>query len=117
MLLIRQLYLLRLLLVVNQNHTQFELVSQKPYKRAGLPDSIVVPSGDDRLLTRARAVLHVMRRLGGVWRVLAGIASPIPMIVLDRVYDVVAAVRHRLFARPSQACPVLPAHLRDRFDS
>ena len=86
-------------------------------KRTGLPDSIVVPSGDDRLLTRARAVLYIMRRLGGVWRVLAGIASPIPTIVLDRLYDVVAALRYRLFARSSQACPVLPADLRDRFDS
>ncbi len=85
-------------------------------RRAGLPDSIVVGTGDGRLLTRSTAVLYGMKMLGGVWRLLAMVCSAIPSVFRDRVYDLVAGVRHQLFARAEEACPTLPAHLRNRFD-
>ena len=40
----------------------------------------------------------------------------VPAVVLDRGYDIVASVRYRLFARPTEACPLLPEHLRARFE-
>jgi predicted DCC family thiol-disulfide oxidoreductase YuxK len=85
-------------------------------RRDGLPDSIVLVTADGDLLTRSRAVLHALRRLGGLWRVLATILAIVPRAVADLGYDAVAALRHRLFARPDDACPVLPADLRERFD-
>jgi len=83
--------------------------------RASLPDSVVVVTAEGRLLVRSRAALHILRRLGGLWRVLAGVAGLVPRPLLDRAYDGVAAVRHRLFARPTEACPVVAPALRARF--
>jgi predicted DCC family thiol-disulfide oxidoreductase YuxK len=84
-------------------------------QRAGLPDSLVVLTGDGRVLTRSRAVRHILSRLGGLWSVLAAMAGVIPAPLGDAAYDVVAGVRHRLFARPPEACPILPVRLRSRF--
>jgi predicted DCC family thiol-disulfide oxidoreductase YuxK len=58
-----------------------------------------------------------MDRLGGFWRVLAIIATAVPGNLQDAAYDTVARLRHRLFARPKDACPLLPAHLRGRFSA
>jgi predicted DCC family thiol-disulfide oxidoreductase YuxK len=84
--------------------------------RANLGDSIVVLTADGSLLTRSAAVLHVLRRLGGLWRLLAGLISLIPVAACDWLYDRIARIRHRLFRRPPDSCPVVPARLRDRFD-
>ena len=85
--------------------------------RAELPDSVAIVAFDGRLLTRSRAALHALSRLGGTWRILAIVASFAPRIVLDRAYDLVARVRHKVFARPEQSCPMVPAHLRRRFEA
>jgi len=81
-----------------------------------IPDSIVLLLADGRLLTRFEAVTEIASRLGGLWRGLALISTPIPTALLDRVYDAVAGVRKKLFARPTDACPILPPDLRARFD-
>jgi predicted DCC family thiol-disulfide oxidoreductase YuxK len=84
--------------------------------RAGLPDSMVVVTGTGAVLTRSAAVLHIMRLLGGWWRPLAAAASIVPEAIRDWAYDRVAAVRRRLFAKPTTVCPLLPDHLKGRFD-
>ena len=81
-----------------------------------MPDSLVVRTDDGRLLTRSAAVLHMLERLGGFWRVLAALAVPFPRPWLDRTYDAIARIRHRLFAKPQDACPVAPREIRARFD-
>jgi predicted DCC family thiol-disulfide oxidoreductase YuxK len=43
-------------------------------------------------------------------------ASAVPLRVLDAAYDGIAKIRHRIFATPADACPILPARLRERFD-
>jgi predicted DCC family thiol-disulfide oxidoreductase YuxK len=82
----------------------------------GFPDSLVVAAGDGRFLTRSAAVIHVMRRLPFPWPVLGALARVVPTFVLDAAYDRVARIRYRLFGRKHTACPVIPAHLRSRFD-
>ncbi|MBW1844234.1 MAG: DUF393 domain-containing protein [Deltaproteobacteria bacterium] len=79
-------------------------------------DSVVLslPNGD--LLVRAAATLEIGKRLGGIWRVAAIAACAVPLGVLDAAYDGIAKIRHRIFATPAEACPILPAQLRDRFD-
>src|SRR5947207_1623893 len=37
-------------------------------QRAGLPDSVVVKTGDGRVLVRSEATGYILRRLGGFWR-------------------------------------------------
>jgi predicted DCC family thiol-disulfide oxidoreductase YuxK len=82
-----------------------------------LPDSVVVMTADGKLLARSDAFLHILRRLGGGWRVLAGALSIAPRGLRDFVYDCVARVRYRIFGRRDDLCPVMPPELRRRFDS
>ncbi len=85
-------------------------------QRAELPDSIIVQTADGTLLMmKSNAVLHILRRLGGVWGFLAAIARFVPRGIRDLFYDRVAAVRHKFFKKPHDACPLMPPELRGRF--
>lgn len=87
--------------------------------RSVLPDSIIVQPTDkpsaDALLAKSSAVLYILRRLGGGWAVLAGIGRLVPGPLRDWTYDRVASVRHRLFKKPTEACPLMPPEMRGRF--
>ncbi len=80
-----------------------------------LPDSVVVATTDHRVLVRSAAVLHVLRRLGGGYWLLAVLSRAVPRFLRDAVYDAVAAARKRLLAPPPEVCPILPPELRSRF--
>jgi len=86
-------------------------------ERANLPDSIIVRTDAGQVLVRSNAVLHVMGRLGGWWRLAAGVVRFVPRPLRDLAYSTVAAVRKRVFGTKSDACPLLPRHLRARFES
>jgi len=85
-------------------------------RRRDLPDSLVLLEDGGRVLTRSQAVRHALLRLGGYWTVVGWIGGLVPTPLGDAAYDLVAGVRHRLFARPPDACPVTPRHLRARFE-
>jgi predicted DCC family thiol-disulfide oxidoreductase YuxK len=85
--------------------------------RSNLPDSLVVLTSEGMLLVRSSAVLHILGRLGGAWRVLGALGRAVPTGIRDWVYDGIARIRHRLFAAPPDACPIVPKHLRERFDA
>ena len=80
-----------------------------------LPDSFVLRTSEGRLLVRSDAVLHILSRLGGFWAVLAGLCRLVPRLLRDAVYDFVARIRLRLFAKPDDYCPLVPKELRARF--
>jgi predicted DCC family thiol-disulfide oxidoreductase YuxK len=82
--------------------------------RRALPDSLVLRTTQGRLFVRSAAVLESLRRVGGVWRGLAAVASAVPAPLGDVVYDLVARSRRRLFREPGSACPVPPAEQRVR---
>ena len=84
--------------------------------RRGLPDSIVVLTPDGTLLARSAAVIHILERIGGPWRLPGGLLALVPQGIRDLGYDGIARVRHRLFGRPADACPVTPPELRKRFE-
>jgi predicted DCC family thiol-disulfide oxidoreductase YuxK len=86
-------------------------------KRASLPDSLVVLTEDEKLLARSAAVLHVLRRLGGFWRIVGAILVVIPRSILDWSYDRVAGARKQLFGTRENLCPVISPELRRRFDA
>lgn len=86
-------------------------------RRAGLPDSIILKRADGELLVRSAAVIHILQRLGGTWGLVGRLLQLVPSRLRDGVYDAIAGVRHRLFAPPADACPLLPTHLRARFDA
>jgi predicted DCC family thiol-disulfide oxidoreductase YuxK len=71
-------------------------------------------SDDARLLRKGRAILFVLRGLGGPWRVLAAAAGILPTAVLDFFYDRVAKTRYRLFGK-RESCRLPSADERSRF--
>lgn len=93
------------------------LASHPELDPASLPDSIVLELENGAILTRSAAALEIASRLGGFWRFLALIGSRLPSGLLDAGYDAIARVRKQLFAQPKDACPILPAELRMRFDA
>ena len=86
-----------------------------PHKGDDLPDSVVLLEPDGTMLVRSSAILRMLDRLGGYWRVIGAVLRPIPRPVLDALYDGVARIRHRLFAKPAEACPLMPPDVRARF--
>ena len=85
-------------------------------RREALPDSVAVLTADGSLLLRSRAAVHILRRLGGVWRALGALLGLVPRSAADFGYDCFAAVRRRLTRQPEGACPRLPPELARRFD-
>jgi predicted DCC family thiol-disulfide oxidoreductase YuxK len=85
-------------------------------RRIGLPDSVVVLTRDGELLMRSTAFLHIFRRLGGGWGILAAMLSVVPRGLRDLIYDFVARIRYRVFGKRDELCPIVPAELRARFD-
>lgn len=72
-------------------------------------------TSDGRLLARSDAMLHILRRLGGGWKILAATLSAIPRPVRDAGYDFIARIRYRIFGRRDDLCPIVPSDLRARF--
>ena len=85
-------------------------------QRNALPDSILVLTPDGRLLTRSAAVSHIVDRLHRPAK-LFWITLPmrLPRPLADLLYRLVARIRHRVFGRTNETCPMLPAELRERF--
>jgi len=82
---------------------------------AHLPDSAAVLTTRGDLIFQSAAVLHVLRQLGGGWRLLGALAGVLPRRLLDWGYTSVARLRRRLLAPPKAACPLVPEPIRSRF--
>lgn len=82
----------------------------------GLPDSVVILTASGEVLTRSRAVLHILYALGGGWRLLGWLGQVLPRFLADALYDFLASNRHRLFKKPGDVCPRLSDEERTRFD-
>jgi predicted DCC family thiol-disulfide oxidoreductase YuxK len=66
-----------------------------------------------RLLEKSDAALFVAGELGWPWKT-ARLLALVPKRFLDRLYDVVARTRYRVFGRYEQ-CRLPPAEFRSRF--
>lgn len=84
-------------------------------RRANLPDSFVLIDETGRLRLKGDAVIHILRGLGGLWSLLSILLRVLPRPLLDAGYDAVGRARHRLFRRPTHACPVVPPAMLPRF--
>lgn len=80
-----------------------------------LPDSIAVKRGDGALLFRSDAVIYILKRLAGIWRVFGTILQLFPRPVRDWAYDLFAAIRKKIFARPEGYCPIVDGSIMSRF--
>lgn len=84
--------------------------------RTTLPDSLVVLTRGGVVLSKSGAVLHLLAKMGGLWRLIAHIARVVPAPIRDAAYDGVARIRYRVFGRRTDLCPIVPAAFRSRFD-
>jgi len=86
-------------------------------RRRLLPDSFVLMDGSGQLRLKSDAVVYILRALGGLWSVLGLALQLVPRMIRDFGYDTVGRIRHRLFHRPANLCPLMPMTLRARFGS
>lgn len=77
--------------------------------------SVIVQTADERTLTKSDAVVHILDRLGGLWRAIGTVFNLVPRALRDVGYDFVARIRYHIFGKVKDACPLLPADLRSRF--
>jgi predicted DCC family thiol-disulfide oxidoreductase YuxK len=75
-------------------------------------DTVCLLDGD-RLSVKADAILDILARLGGIWR-LAGVARLLPQPLRNAAYDWMASRRYRWFGRFEQ-CVIPPPEVRQRF--
>lgn len=83
--------------------------------RSTIPDSLVVITDTDRLLTESEAVLHLLLHLGGAWKFFGWLGRFIPLPIRNGLYKFVARNRKKVFGAPADACPLMPAQYRVRF--
>jgi predicted DCC family thiol-disulfide oxidoreductase YuxK len=55
-----------------------------------------------------------MQNLGGLWSAAALMLRLVPRPLRDAAYDVVGALRYRVFGRAPEACPLVTPQLRKR---
>ena len=84
-------------------------------RREALQPSILVLTTDGRILMRSSAGLHILERLGGVWRMMAIVGRMVPAGIRDVGYRFIARMRHGLLPAPDSTCPVVAPELRARF--
>jgi len=83
-------------------------------KRSGLPDSLILGTGDGVLQLRSAAVIQILERLGGLWTAAARLLRLVPRPLRDAAYDATGALRYRVFGRAPDVCPLMPLQLRKR---
>jgi predicted DCC family thiol-disulfide oxidoreductase YuxK len=86
-----------------------------PIRKPGMV-TIIVKLAEGKELTRSDAVIAVLRRCGGFWRVLGEALRLIPRPVRDLCYSGVASFRYRVFGHAADVCPVLPPEIRSRIE-
>ena len=68
---------------------------------------------NEKLLARSNAILHVFSELGGIWR-LSGAGKVLPRWLRDRLYDLVAKNRYRVFGK-YESCMLPEPEQRRKF--
>jgi predicted DCC family thiol-disulfide oxidoreductase YuxK len=84
-----------------------------PLEGAGETIEVTTPEGVT--LRRSSAVLHLLDRLGGLWRLMGLGGRLLPAFLRDALYDSAARLRGRLFRPPGGSCPLVPSNLQGRF--
>ena len=97
---------------------RFAPLQGKTYADLGHTDkpddlSTIVALIDGELLTRSDAALAIGRELGGLWKLLARLASIVPRPVRDACYRLIARHRLRFFGGP-EACRLPNSGERER---
>ena len=80
-----------------------------------VPDSMVVHTPNNTLLTQGDAALYLARALGGLWAVLGFLGRILPRTIRNLLYGGVAARRYRWFGKRDETCPLMTPDQRELF--
>ncbi len=69
---------------------------------------------DERLLPRSDAIIFVLKRLGGIWKLLGVFLQLLPRVLRNGAYRLVARNRYRIFGR-FETCMLPSPENRKRF--
>lgn len=99
-----------------QSSFGLQVLGEHGVDASALKTVYVLPSDDEGgvLLQRSEAILFLMHRLGGIWRVLAKMGGLVPRSIRDWVYNVIASHRYQIFGRYN-TCLLPSAADRERF--
>jgi predicted DCC family thiol-disulfide oxidoreductase YuxK len=86
-----------------------------PNRQHNLPDSIVLLTPKGEVLVKSRAIWAMLGQIDNPWRLLGSLLAVIPRVLSDFGYDFVAKIRHHLFKKPDDVCPIVPPEQRSRF--
>ena len=76
------------------------------------PRTTMIVTRDGSSFHRSEAILILLASLGGHWRVLARMGRLVPRFLRDRLYDLIARNRHRIFRH--SGCPLPSTEVRTR---
>ncbi len=79
-------------------------------------DQSVIFWSQDIIYYKAEAVIQILIKVGGLYRVAAFTFTIIPLFILNFLYDLVARNRYRIFGK-NEVCLVPSRELKDRFIS
>jgi predicted DCC family thiol-disulfide oxidoreductase YuxK len=69
----------------------------------------------NHILVRSAAVIYVMKRLGGMWFLVASLLSLVPRALRDLGYVTCASRRKAILGTTQELCPLVPTQWRARF--
>jgi predicted DCC family thiol-disulfide oxidoreductase YuxK len=80
-------------------------------------ESIVVyEPNEKRFFFKAEAIALILCSMNSPWRGLGLVLKYLPSKVSNFFYNFVARIRHKLFKKPSGACPIVPQKWRAFFE-
>jgi predicted DCC family thiol-disulfide oxidoreductase YuxK len=94
--------------------TQQAYSDHLPKEFAGELSTVIVRTDDGTFLAHSAAVIHVLNRLGGMWRLLGEVLWLVPAPIRDWGYALIARYRYRIFGQ-SEACRMPTPAERKRF--
>ena len=71
-------------------------------------------SANEQLIARDRAVIVILRQLGGIWRICATISRLLPQRFRQWLYNRIARNRYRIFGK-YESCPLPDDKTRSKF--
>jgi predicted DCC family thiol-disulfide oxidoreductase YuxK len=93
---------------------------QSGYAKSRLPEEVtesvsyIVVEDKGRIYTKSEALVRILKRLGGGWKILAALFGIIPTFIRDWGYGLVARTRYKIFGK-KEYCEIPAKGMRERF--
>jgi len=86
---------------------QGETIKEKNINPLDL-DSVILHTQNGETLYRSDAAIALLKRLGGIWFIMAKISTLIPKVLRDTLYDFIAKIRYKFAGKTEgEICPLL----------